>query len=160
MVAGLDERFKQPCVAARVLRGLAEHFEKQLRRHELAARTRDKIPAGPDKLHALQVEFFIAPVRVFQRLAAFGKRGRVADDKAVLPSLAHVLPREIKDIGAGGRDDILHAVERCVAPHERQRVLGHVDRLDAFRAVERVVDGESARAAAQIEHVLSGRVGL
>ena len=96
MVAGLDERFKQPCVAARVLRGLAEHFEKQLRRHELAARARDKIPAGPDKLHALQVEFFIAPVRVFQRLAALGERGRVADDKAVLPSLAHVLPREIK----------------------------------------------------------------
>lgn len=29
MVTGLDERFKQSCVAACVLRGLAEHFEKQ-----------------------------------------------------------------------------------------------------------------------------------
>ena len=37
VVPGLNERFKQSCVSACVLRGLTKHFEKQFRRHELAA---------------------------------------------------------------------------------------------------------------------------
>ena len=47
-----------------------------------------------------------------------------------------------------------------VAPDKRERVGRDVDRLDRLRAVERGVDGKPARAAAQVEHVLSGRVGL
>ena len=71
-------------VAARIMGGLAEHGEKQLGGHELAARARDKKAAGFDHFHTAQVQLLVAAIGVIERFAAFGEGGRVADDEATL----------------------------------------------------------------------------
>ena len=147
-------------VAAGILRGLAQHPEKQLRRHELAARAGDEEAARAYELHALQIELLIPAVGAFEHLAALGEGGRVADDEPVLPSFGGILPGKVKDVRAGRRDAVGHAIKFCISPHEGQRLLRHIHRLDRRRTVERGMDGKAAGAAAQVEHILPGRVGL
>ena len=90
MVARLHEKLQKARVAPGIMRRFAEHGEKQLGRHELAAGARDKKAAGLDQLHAAQVQLLIAAVGALEYLAALGKGGRIADDEAVFPAFVGV----------------------------------------------------------------------
>ena len=148
MVARLHEKLQKARVAPGVVRRFAEHGEKQLGRHELAARAGDKKAAGLDQLHAAKIQLLIAAVGVIERFAALGEGGRVADDKTELLLLVGPCFGKIEDVFADGGDFFLDAVQSGVAADKRERLLGDVDGGDVLRAVERGMDGEAARAAA------------
>ena len=115
MVARLHEKLQKARVAPGIMRRFAEHGEKQLGRHELAAGARDKKAAGLDQLHAAQVQLLIAAVGVIERFAAFGEGGRVADDEAELLLLVGPRFGKVEDVFTDGGDFVFHAVERGVA---------------------------------------------
>ena len=160
MVARLHERLEQAHVAPGVERRFAQHFEKQLRRHELAARAGDEDAARLCHLHAAEVQLLISAIGAVDGLAALGEGGRIADDQAVAPPFVGVGFCKVKDVGFGRGQDAVHTIQRGVAPDKRERVGRDVDRLDRLRAVERGVDGEAAGAAAEVEHGPALRVGL
>ena len=137
-------------VAARIMGSLAEHGEKQLGGHELAARARDKKAAGFDHFHTAQVQLLVAAIGVIERFAAFGEGGRVADDKAELLLLVGPRFGKVEDVFTDGGDSVFHAVERGVAANEGKRLLGDVDGGDVRCAVERGVDREAAGTAAEV----------
>ena len=141
-------------VAARIMGGLAEHGEKQLGGHELAARARDKKAAGFDHFHTAQVQLLVAAIGVIERFAAFGEGGRVADDEAELLLLVGPRFGKVEDVFTDGGDFVFHAVERGVAANEGKRLLGDVDGGDVRCAVERGVDREAAGTAAEVQNGL------
>ena len=159
MVARLHEKLQKARVAPGIMRRFAEHGEKQLGRHELAAGARDKKAAGLDQLHAAQVQLLIAAVGVIERFAAFGKGGRIADDETEAPLLVGPCLREVEDVFTDGGDFFFDAVQSSVAADERERLLGDVDGGDMLRAVERGVDRKAAGAAAQIQNGSAGAIG-
>ena len=128
MVARLHEKLQKARVAPGIMRRFAEHGEKQLGRHELAAGARDKKAAGLNQLHAAQVQLLIAAVGVIERFAAFGKGGRIADDETEAPLLVGPCLREVEDVFTDGGDFFFDAVQSSVAADERERLLGDVEK--------------------------------
>ena len=122
MVARLHAHHKNPLLAAGVLRSLAQHPEKQLRRHELAARAGDEDAARLCHLHAAEVQLLISAIGAVDGLAALGEGGRIADDQAAAPPFVGVGFCKVKDVGFGRGQDAVDTIQRGVAPDKRERV--------------------------------------
>ena len=159
VVPALQQIFHQPDLPPAVCRGLLQHLEKEGRRHEVAAGAGQQEAAALHHLHAAQIQLFVSPGRAVQRLLAFGKCRRIADDDAKSAAFVRILPGQVEDIGLGRLNFIRDAVCRGVAPHQCQGAGGDIHRFNMGRAVQGCVDRKAAGAAAQIQYILPRDIG-
>ncbi len=118
-----------------------------------------RYPPRLHQLHAPQIQFLVAPVGPVQRAAGLGKGRRIAQHQAETPAFLAVRLHQVKHIGTGGGDAILHPVLPGVLPHQLQGGLGRVHRLHCGRPVQRRVNGEAPGVAAQVQDRPPGAVG-
>ena len=97
MVRALGAGLHQAQLHLGVAGGALEHLPEQGVRHKVRAGTGGQVPAPGQGLHGPVVDFLVAPLRVFHRLAGLGKGRRVQDDVVVRPR--GQVGQQIKDVG-------------------------------------------------------------
>ena len=152
MVGGLLTGLDLAQLHARVQCGGAQHFFKQLARHEVAARGGGEVAAARQQPQGAEVDVLIAALGAFHRFARLGEGRRVEDDKVIrLAALFLQLGEKVEHV----RGQEVHAALQPIAHGVRA---GHVDGAlrdvhggDVLRAAPRGIERKGAGMGKAVE---------
>ena len=98
MIGGLRHAPADLRVASGVERRARDDFLKQVGRDQSGAREGEEHAAWPEQFEREQVDVFVAPARLLDLRARFGKFGRVEDDQVELAARVPMLPQDVENV--------------------------------------------------------------